>query len=273
MHSDRADAIVVAWRSAQVIRRCVEALREDPAVDQIVVVNNSIEDPLEDTLAGISGVTLLNSETNLGFGSGVNLARSHITQPYVVVANADAVQSDNTASKLVEFLGEHPRAAMVGPHMVHTDGSLFLNSHHDLSLLRFVGAFWHPSLGHSRPAKDHWTIHLTDLVIAAFVTARVEALDALDWFDTSIFMFGEDQDLCRRLRRGGWEIWFAPLGRVEHISGHSWRQDPETAHEMLKQARYRELLKARGKASAFAYLALKAGADRVIRPLKRRAAP
>lgn len=265
----KADAIVVAWRSSKVIRRCVASLREDPAVDRIVVVNNSPEDPLDQTFVGVERVTLLRPESNLGFGSGVNLARPHVTQPFVVLANPDAVQSDNTASRIIGFLQEHPEAAMVGPRMVQLDGSLYLNSHHDLSLWRMVGGLLHPKLGPRRSPEEHGRAHIADYVIGAWLVARVASLDVVDWFDPSIFLFGEDQDLCRRLRREGWEIWYAPLGRVEHASGHSWRQDPTTAERLFREARYRELRKMRGKASAYAYLALKWIADHLIRPLIR----
>ena len=75
-------------------------------------------------------------------------------------------------------------------------------------------------------------------------------------FDESIFLFGEDQDLCRRLRRGGWEIWYSPVGEVRHLSGHSWRQLSDRGRRHFREARYRELRRAAGTVDAELYRAL-----------------
>ena len=54
------------------------------------------------------------------------------------------------------------------------------------------------------------------------VLARRDALDALGGFDAEhYFLYGEDMDLCLRLRRAGWKLVALPDRWAAHISGAS----------------------------------------------------
>ena len=33
------------------------------------------------------------------------------------------------------------------------------------------------------------------------------------------FLYGEDRDLCWRLRQAGWDVWFEPAAEVVHVGG------------------------------------------------------
>jgi GT2 family glycosyltransferase len=250
----KADAIVVAYQSEDVIRTCVSSLRLDPSISQVIVINNSGGDSTESMISDIDGVVYLESESNLGFGSAINLASSSIHEAFVVLANPDTVQRGKTITDVLRFFGAHTRAGVVAPRMVGRDNNLYLNSQHspNLGRLLFEALGWPRALRMKRSDRDHEKAHLSDNVIGSFMVCRVAALDAIDWFDESIFLFGEDYDLCRRMREADWEVWFAPVGEVAHLSGHSWRQLSDEGRALYRAARYRELRR-RGKVGAEMY--------------------
>ena len=45
---------------------------------------------------------------------------------------------------------------------------------------------------------------------------RRSALDRVGFFDPRYFMFGEDLDLCYRLKLGGWKIFYLPTANAVH---------------------------------------------------------
>jgi GT2 family glycosyltransferase len=45
---------------------------------------------------------------------------------------------------------------------------------------------------------------------------RRECLDALDGFDETQFMYGEDWDICYRARRAGWKVYLVPEAKIIH---------------------------------------------------------
>lgn len=256
----RADAIVVGYRSERVIEACLSSLRADPGVDRIILVNNSPGDGTEKAVASIPDVVYLASPENLGFGRAINSARPYLASEFVVLANPDTVQRSDTVASLLRFLADHQDAGLVGPRMVDGAGKLYPNSQHLLALHRMIFEVlgWPQRLRIARTPSAHMRSHQTESLIGAFVVGRRQALDEVGWFDESIFLFGEDQDLCRRLRSAGWEVWFAPVGKVTHLSGHSWGQLPDRGREQFRQARHRELLVGRGSFEAALYRRLAA---------------
>jgi len=244
-NSTKADAIIVAFKSEEVIGSCVDSLAADPAVGSIMVVNNSPGDAVSTMIGSHPDATLIDSPGNPGFGAGVNMGAQYVNSDFVVIANPDVIQERDTVSKCIAFLKEKPRAAVVGPLLQYQDGSFYGTSKRDASLLRFLAARvpWLSKFGEVRTERAHGVAHKTDWLTGAFLVARKEALDQVGWFDSSIFLFGEDADLCLRLRVKGWEVWFSPLGLVRHKSGHAWRQADSTAmNRLMLQARYRRLI-------------------------------
>jgi GT2 family glycosyltransferase len=247
------------------------SLRSDPAVATIIVINNSPGDDLETLITEITEVKLLVSHANVGFGSAVNSARPFVSNDYVVLANPDTTQEASTVSASIDFLERQPNIGLVGPRMVNPDRTTYRTSRRSMSLARMiVEKLGGPERFHMcRSFSDHGRAHETDYVIGSFVICRKEALDSVDWFDERIFLFGEDQDICRRLRASGWQIWYAPLGCVAHRSGHSWKQLDDHARESFRAARRRELRADGGPIAAALYSGIEAIA-RVARRYTRR---
>jgi N-acetylglucosaminyl-diphospho-decaprenol L-rhamnosyltransferase len=251
----QADAIVVAFQSEDVLEGCVRSLRRDPAVKRIIVVNNSPGDGSSRAVEKVPNVDFIESADNVGFGRAINHVRHLITSPWVVLANPDTTQSDDTITATLQFLEAQPLAALVGPRLFTPDGKLDRNSKHGMNLLRMIAEkIGGPErLQGSRSRADHEHAHLSEYVIGSFVVCRRIALDQVGWFDERIFLFGEDQDLCRRLRAAGWEVWYAPVGKVIHSSGHSWRQLDDEGQAHFRTSRRRELRADAGRLAACAY--------------------
>lgn len=250
-----ADAIVVAFQSAEVLGICIAALRSDPAVSKIIVVNNSAGDESRIVATAYPNVVYREPGRNVGFGTAVNLGLAEVEQEFVVLANPDAFADPGTTGELVRFLQDHPQAAIAAPRMRSPDGSVYRNSQYRLSLMRmaFQALGWPELLQVKRSRGRHRKPHKTNYVIGSFIVCRVAACDSVRWFDESIFLFGEDQDFCRRLATAGWEIWYTGLGEVVHRSGHSWRQLSDSAQTSFRQARYRELKADTGPLQAMLY--------------------
>ena len=58
---------------------------------------------------------------------------------------------------------------------------------------------------------------------------RRDALDRAGLFDTAFFMYGEDIDLCWRIRKAGYNNYYLPDVRITHFKGQSALQDEESS--------------------------------------------
>ena len=63
--------------------------------------------------------------------------------------------------------------------------------------------FGRHNLGHLPESE----LHEMDAGTAACLLLRRSALDRVGFFDPRYFMFGEDLDLCYRLKLGGWKVF------------------------------------------------------------------
>ena len=60
-----------------------------------------------------------------------------------------------------------------------------------------------------------------DVLTGCFWLLRRDAIEPIGGLDEQFFMYGEDLDLCKRLRDGHWQIVYAPAARIIHHGGAS----------------------------------------------------
>jgi GT2 family glycosyltransferase len=68
-----------------------------------------------------------------------------------------------------------------------------------------------------------------DILTGAFMLIRREALDRAGLFDTRFFMYGEDIDLCWRIRKEGFYNYYLHDVHATHFKGKSSEKDRESS--------------------------------------------
>jgi hypothetical protein len=63
-----------------------------------------------------------------------------------------------------------------------------------------------------------------DAISGAFMFCRKEALEKTGGFDPDYFMYGEDLDLCYRIKKAGWEVMYVHSTSIIHYKGESTRR-------------------------------------------------
>lgn len=74
---------------------------------------------------------------------------------------------------------------------------------------------------------------------AAFFIRR-EVLDRIGLMDERFFIWYEEVDWCKRAKDAGLEVWYAPVAKVRHGGGQSFRQvfGPQKQRMMNRSLRY-----------------------------------
>jgi N-acetylglucosaminyl-diphospho-decaprenol L-rhamnosyltransferase len=229
-------AVVVDYRSGQLLDRCVAALLVDDsagAPPEVVVVDNASGEPggggvaLADDRA--ARVTVLRPGANLGYGRAANLGSAASTAPVVAVLNPDAVIEPGTAAAVLGRFAADPRLGAVGTRILNPDGTQYPSARTAPALADAVG---HALLGTVAPENrftrayrqldaDPDRPRAVDWLSGAAIWLRRDALDEVGGWDERFFLFFEDVDLCRRLEEAGWGIAYEPGGRVHHVIGVS----------------------------------------------------
>ncbi len=227
--------IIVSYNTREVLRECIlSVLKEvkDFAVEILVVDNASSDGSPEMIDAEFPEVHLLRSETNLGFGAANNLALAIGRGRYFVLLNSDAFFTSGALGRAIRHMDETPDCALGGSRLVGRDGSAQPSSRcfhsvlNDVLVLsglasrypksRFFGRFDRTWADLEAPASVDW-------VPGAFCILRPEALRKVGLFDPAFFLYYEEVDLCLRLKRAGFSVWYWPDVTVVHLGGESSR--------------------------------------------------
>ncbi|MCB1359987.1 MAG: glycosyltransferase family 2 protein [Rhodobacter sp.] len=208
----RVTVVTVAYNSSGVLAAMLDSL---PAGTPCVIVDNASRDRAAlRAIADRPGVTLIENETNEGFGPACNRGAEGAQTEFLLFLNPDARLADDTLDQLTAAADAHPDAVAFNPRFEDDAGHpAFKRSCHLLPRSQ-----WMPK---GTPPAD---CVLPVLSGAAFLVRRA-AFEAVGGFDPSIFLFFEDDDLSLRLRTLG-SLRLARAALVTHTGGGGSAPDP-----------------------------------------------
>jgi GT2 family glycosyltransferase len=215
--------VVVAWRSAEFIDTCLDAVSH-AAPRRIVVIDNASTDGTAARLAARNDVDVIRLDRNRGFAGGVAAALDHVTTPFVALVNDDAEPQPGWLDALLS-----PFAAPDGDAVAATTAKLVLP---DGRINNAGGALLPDLYGYDRglgdPDDGRWdTADDVEAFCGAGAILRTAAVRGVGGFPAHFFLYYEDTDTSLRLRRAGWRIRYVPAARITHR--HSASSDQRSA--------------------------------------------
>lgn len=213
----RTTAIVVSYRTGPRLRDCLHALKSDPEVDGIVVIDNG--NPPRDaawlikTVAQWEKTEAVLQRENIGFGKACNLGAETAQGEFLVFINPDAMLRRASVSALWSAQESRPRPCLVGGRIFGVDGR-------EQRGARRRELTWSTATGLRR-----WTLEnegapegpvpIPVITGAFFAMTRAEFLST-GGFDPRYFLHVEDVDLCRTVRTMGGSVIYQPRAGALH---------------------------------------------------------
>lgn len=227
--------IIVSWNTKELLKDCLASLlKELNALGQtsevFVIDNNSSDGSGVMVKDNFPAVKLIQNLDNKGFGRGCNQGIQSSTGEYMFLLNPDTIVLPGSIQTLLEFASIHPRAGIVAPQLLNTDGSIQRSCREFPSI---AGMFYELSgLSRMFPEEprfrkykmldfDHNRLMQVDQPEGAALLIPRKALNEVGHFDEKFFMLFEEVDLCFRIKKAGWEIWFNPESKITHHYGQS----------------------------------------------------
>ena len=207
--------IIVNYNTSDFLVRCLNSVvsQSDRNIE-VIVVDNASQDGSQDVIRKtFPWVKLMANDRNLGFAQANNQALSVCKGEYVHFLNPDTELGHSAFMAMVEFMESFPEVGLAGTRILNPDGSVQLSVDK-----RYPG---------EKYAKGELKGLKGDLawVSGASMIARRGIVDNLGGFDEKFFLYGEEQDLCLRLRKAGWIVGYIPDATVIHWEGQSERNN------------------------------------------------
>lgn len=212
--SSGVTVIIVNYNSGRLLDRCLAAVaRQTVAPERVLVVDNASTDGSGDRIDASGRVTVIRSDTNLGFAGGNNLALADCRTPFVALLNPDAFPEPDWLENLLKAAQDYPEYAMFGSRLISAENPDLLDG--DGDCYHVSGLAWRK--GHLRPFKPAFTPREVFSPCAAAAMYRTEVMKAAGGFDADFFCYLEDVDLGFRLRLMGHRCLQVPQSLVYHM--------------------------------------------------------
>jgi GT2 family glycosyltransferase len=229
-------AVVVTYRTGSVLARCLEGLRADPLVSEIIIVDNG--NPHETAIAldrlarQDSRVRISRPGRNIGFAGGCNRGAEMAAGPLLAFVNPDLIVPVGTFQKIAEVFAAWPGAWLAGGHLLDMDGIEQKGGRREVLTpwRAFVELF---RLDRLAPNHPHFRrFNLLDspapsgiaeipTVSGAFMAIPRDRYLALGGMDERMFLHVEDVDLCLRIHLAGGQVLFCGNVPLYHQKGSS----------------------------------------------------
>lgn len=225
--------IIVSYNSKKLTLDCLKSIysqKWDLTYETWVVDNNSSDGSVEAIKRKYPKVHLLENKKNLGFGSANNIVLKRSKSKYCLLLNSDTNLLKNSLDNLVKFSNQNS-FAITSCKLIYPNGefqpnagdlpgffpTFFWLSNLDNILNNF---FIFPSL-HQNNLNYYNKNKEVGWVAGTVMLVKKEVTSKIGFFDSKIFMYGEDIDFCWRAKKAGFKIGWTNEATVVHVGGGS----------------------------------------------------
>jgi N-acetylglucosaminyl-diphospho-decaprenol L-rhamnosyltransferase len=231
--------IIVNWNSVGFLRKCLTTVYAHSAglSFEVIVLDNASYDGCAEMVASEFGsVRFIQSELNLGFAKGNNVAAGHAVGDTLLFLNSDTEIVGEALESMLACFDSMPNVGAVGPKLLNSDGSIqdsciqafpsITNHFLDAAYLRSM--FPRSSLWGNRVLfEDNLEPVSVEGIVGASMMIRRRVFEDIGGFDSGYFMYAEDMDLCYRLRKDGKTNYYIGTATVIHHGGQSSNQQSD----------------------------------------------
>lgn len=229
--------VVINFRTPDLVRNCLSALGPELEANdaRVAVVDNFSNDGSAEKIAEWlatgelwkSRIFLIRSPSNEGFSGGNNIGIEALDAAHYLLLNSDTLVRPGALKALLSASAREKDAGIIAPRLEGEDGTPQISCfrfHSPLSeflaaaetapfdaLFRFAVV---PMAISDTPMTCDWASF-------ACVLLKRGALDDVGPMDDGYFMYFEDADYCRALKKQGWRVVHEPAARVAHLRGGS----------------------------------------------------
>jgi O-antigen biosynthesis protein len=259
---------IVNWNTRELLFNCIDSIQKKTSgvsFEIIVVDNNSHDGSVEMIKQHYPYCKLIASKENMGFSRGNNAGLKEASGKYIIFLNPDTMLATNALFGMFQFMENDRDVGAVGCKLLNQDGSIqlicartFPTLWNQFCYLMLLNRLFPMSKLFGTIEMGYWN-HIdsrdVDCLSGACIFARKQIIEKLKGFDDMFFMYAEDVDLCYRIGKEGWRLYYLANEAIYHLEGQSSKQKTQKFFSIIAQRDSTQyfFLKHFGKAQAYLY--------------------
>jgi len=214
---DDITLIYVSYKSDHLIKKNIDTIK----LFNTIIVDNSNSQDLSIYINNYKKIKYINTTRNLGYGAANNIGVKNATTPYVLILNPDIFFDINSVQFLYKEFLSYKNSGVAGPSLYSPQGIRRSNSSisylkkktYRLTFQKTIFKKLDENLAEGNFSCDY-------IIGCAMLFKRSFFLD-IGGFDTSFFMYFEDNDICDRIKKVKKMVLEIPNSHMNHLQGGS----------------------------------------------------
>ena len=226
--------IIVNYNVKYFLEQCLYSVQKacsNLEAEIFVADNNSTDRSKEYLEKKFPQVNFIWNSFNSGFANANNAVLPETKGKYILFLNPDTIVSEDCFEKCIQHFHSQPDCGALGVKMIDGSGRYLRESKRSFptasaSLFKLCGlsSIFPSSKLFSKYYAGYLpenSVNKVEVLAGAFIMASRNALEKVKGFDSNFFMYGEDIDLCFRIKQEGFGIYYFPETTIIHFKGES----------------------------------------------------
>lgn len=231
--------IILNWNGRDYTLACLRSLQtvDYPDFEIVLVDNHSTDDSVAAIRAQFPNITLIETETNLGFVGGNNVGLRYAQEKSfdaALLLNNDTEVSPEFLRLLVNAAAADPKIGIVGPSVYYFDEpETFWSAGGSIDWQNGTTAM----VGlNQRDTGQFGTVpRPVDFVTGCALLIKMDVVEKIGPLDDRFFVYYEETEWCVRAARAGFRILHVPAAKIWHkISLQAREASPQVHYYMIR---------------------------------------
>ncbi len=223
--SIRTAVVILNWNGRKFLSQFLPDVIKYSKEEAVIIVadNASSDDSIAVLKSDFPSVRIIQNEKNEGFTGGYNCALQQVDYEYYVLLNSDVEVTENWLKPLIQLLDSDKNIAACQPKIL---------SFKEKDKFEYAGAgggfldrlglpFCRGRIFNSLETDQHQFDDTIPVFWAtgACMLVRASVYKELEGLDENFFAHMEEIDLCWRMHRAGYEVYYCGKSSVYHVGG------------------------------------------------------
>ena len=194
MSYDKITVVINTFHSEDKIDQCLNSI--NPKIKILIIENSNKSNFKHKVEKNYPNVKCYLTGENLGYAKGNNLGLSKVVTEYALILNPDACLENNTLNNFLSLAENLNDFAIIGPAKQNEYSNKDLNE--------------------TKP-----NIFEVDYIKGFAMFLNMKKFKDIGFFDENFFIYLEEMDLCKRLKKNDKKIFLAKDIIIHHVGGSS----------------------------------------------------